>query len=233
VDESDLDVVAYEPSPIGMICLRRRGVPSRPGALVTEITLDHQFLMSSESTASERALATRALAWHGGAALRVLVGGLGLGYTAREALAFARVAAVEVIELLPPVVDWLDRGLIPLAAELHADPRFSVRLGDVYAELAASPRRRHDLILIDVDHSPEERLGPSNAAFYTAEGLARAKQHLAPDGVLAVWSYAASSPFADALRAAFPEVRVESVHVENPVIEATETNWLFLARNAG
>ena len=247
--DDEFDVLAAEETAIGMICLRQRGIPSEPGAVVTEITLDHQFLMSSENTASERALAARAIELHGGDALRVLVGGLGLGYTAHEALRSERVAHVEVVELLAPVIEWTRKGLVPLAGELTGDPRFSVRQGDVYAELAAPPasvsavasRGRagreapkapssFDVILIDVDHSPDERLGPSNAGFYTVEGLRLAKRHLAPDGVLAVWSYAESSPFADALHTAFGEVHVESLRFENRVIEAEETNWLFLAR---
>lgn len=230
MSDTEFDVLAAEESPIGMICLRQRGIPSEPGAVVTEITLDHQFLMSSENTASERALSERALALHGGANLSVLVGGLGLGYTAREALRSPRVAKVEVVELLAPVIAWMEQGLVPLSDELHADARFVVRRGDVYAELAAAPARRHDLILIDVDHSPDERLGPSNADFYTPDGLARAKRHLASEGVLAVWSYAESSPFADALREVFREVYVESLRFDNRVIEDEETNWLFLAR---
>ncbi len=229
--DDTIDVIAYEPSPIGMICLRRRAIPSEPGAFATEITVDHQFLMSSANTDSERALASRALALHGRSGLRVLVGGLGLGYTAREALASERVAAVEVVELLAPVGDWLARGLMPLSGELRGDARFSVRIGDVYAELAAPPDTLRDLVLIDVDHSPEERLGPSNAAFYTVGGLTLAKRHLAPGGVLAVWSYAASSPFESALRAVFREVVVEKVRFANRVVGDEETNWLFLARD--
>ena len=227
----DFEVLAAEETSIGLICLRRRGIPSEPGALVTEITLDHQFLMSSENTESERALAARAIELHGASGLGVLIGGLGLGYTAHAALGSERVARVEVVELLPPVIDWLERGLVPLADPLSADPRFSVREGDVYAELARPPAQLRDLILIDVDHSPDERLGPSNAGFYTAEGLALAKRHLAPRGVLAVWSYAESSPFADALRKVFREVHVESLRFDNRVVEAEETNWLFLARD--
>jgi spermidine synthase len=242
----DLEVLAAEETEIGTIWLGRRTLLSAPETAVFEISLDHQFLMSSATTASERALADRAIEMHGGRDLCVLVGGLGLGYTAHAALASERVAKVEVVELLAPVIAWMERDLVPLASALHADARFSVRRGNVYAELAAPPasavasRRRAgseapkapsrwDLVLIDVDHAPEERLGPSNAAFYTAEGLARAKRHLAPGGVLAVWSYAESSPFADALREAFREVRVEPVAFENHVLEASETNWLFLA----
>jgi len=228
--DAEFEILAAEESPIGMVCLRRRGIPSEPGAVVTEITLDHQFLMSSENTLSERVLATRAIELHGGRDLGVLVGGLGLGYTAHAALAARDVARVEVVELLAPVIAWLAKGLVPLAPALRDDPRFSVRQGDVYAELADEPTRCHDVVLIDVDHAPDERLGPSNAGFYTPAGLARAKRHLAPGGVLAVWSYAASSPFAAALRAVFDEVHVESLDFDNRVVEARETNWLFLAR---
>ena len=227
----EFEVLDAVETPIGMICLRQRGIPSEPGTVVTEITLDHQFLMSSENTLSERVLATRAIEWHGGREVAVLIGGLGLGYTAHAALAAASVARVEVVELLEPVIAWLAKGLVPLAPVLRADPRFAVRQGDVYAELAGEPIQRHDVILIDVDHSPDENLGPSNADFYTPAGLARVARHLAPGGVLAVWSYAASSPFADALRAVFGDVRVESLDFENRVVEARETNWLFLARS--
>ena len=230
----DLTVLDCVTTPIGLICLRQRPVPGVPpgdcGSVVTEITLDNQFLMSSENTASERALSSLALEMHEGTGLRVLVGGLGLGYTAHEALRSERVARVEVVELLAPVIDWVARGLVPLSGELNGDARLTVTEGDVYLRLAQPPRSVHDLILIDVDHSPDERLGPSNAAFYTAVGLALAKRCLAPRGVLAVWSYAESSPFADALREVFREVRVETSSFENRIVSGEETNWLFLAR---
>ncbi len=229
---SDLEILAYEPSPIGMICLRQRGIESEPGVVVTEITLDHQFLMSSRNTDSERALSRVGLEMHEGRGLRVLVGGLGLGYTAREVLRSDRVAHVEVVELLRPVIDWLDRGLIPLAAELRADARFAVSEGDVYRRLASPPEADHDLILVDVDHSPDEPLGAGSAAFYTDAGLALARRHLAADGVLGVWSYAESPAFAAALRRVFREVRVEALRFDNPVAQAAETNWLFFARGA-
>jgi len=230
MDASDLEILAYEPSALGMICLRQRGIASEPGAVVTEITLDHQFLMSSRNTDSERALARVALEMHEGTRLRVLVGGLGLGYTAREVLACSRVARVEVVELLPPVIDWLERGLLPLGEELRGDERFAVREGDVYRRLAGPPERAFDLILVDVDHSPDEPLGPGSAAFYGEAGLGLARRHLAADGVLGVWSYAASPRFEAALRRVFREVRALPLRFENPVVEATETNWLFFAR---
>lgn len=230
-----LEILAYEPTPLGLLCLRRRELPGAPGTSVTEITLDHEFLMSSHLTASEEALARLAVELHPGPSLDVLVGGLGLGYTAHAALASARVARVEVVELLPQVIDWLARGLVPLADALRADPRLVLAQGDVYARLLAPPERTHDLILIDVDHSPDEPLsrgGPAPAAgFHGDAGLARAKRHLAPGGVLAVWSSVEHSPFVDALRRAFASVRAEPVTVENDLIDEVQTDWLFFARD--
>ena len=230
VHPMDIEVVACEPSPIGLICLRRRRARSRPDVIATEITLDHQFLMSSVATDSERALATRALELHGGEGLDVLVGGLGLGYTARAALASERVARVEVVELLPQVISWLERDLIPIARELKADGRLVVTQGDVYRRLASEPAARVDAILVDVDTSPERRLGDASELFYTDEGLARCRRHLAPGGVLAVWSYADSPELEDGLLRVFDDVRVEPITFDNAVTDEEETNWLFFAR---
>ena len=235
---SNLEILAYDPSPLGLLCLRRRELLSQPGTIVTEVTLDHEFLMSSLYTDSERALARTALEMHSGDELRVLVGGLGLGYTAREALLSQRVARVEVVELLPQLIDWLARGLVPLSSELqHAmggeigkGRRLVVTQGDVYRRLAGEPDELLDVILIDVDHSPDERLAEGSARFYTTPGLLAARRHLAADGVLAVWSYAESSPFADALREVFEQVRVEPITYDNRLIDQQQTDWLFFAR---
>jgi spermidine synthase len=229
---ANLEVLAYSDSLIGEICLRRRESLASPGTMVTEITVDHMLLMSSYHTDSERALSSRALERHGeNEGLSVLVGGLGLGYTAQEVLKSPAVTRVEVVEFLPQVIGWMKNGLVPLSDELNSEPRFSVVEGDVYSILAAPPEQRYDLILIDVDHSPDERLGDAKGVFYTEEGLKRAKRHLAPGGVLGVWSYAESSPFADALRGVFREVRVEGVSFVNRLLDEEETNWLFFARD--
>ena len=230
MSKSNLEILAYESTPLGLLCLRRRELLARPGTIVTEVTLNHEFLMSSLHTDSERALARTALQTHAGNDLRVLVGGLGLGYTAREALLSDRVAKVEVVELLPQVIDWLKCGLVPLAPELNDEPRLAVTQGDVYRRLAAPPEELFDLILIDVDHSPEERLSEGSLSFYTAAGLQLARQHLTSGGILAVWSYAEDSPFTDALRAVFAQVRVERVTFDNQLIGELHTDWLFFAQ---
>lgn len=225
------EILAYDDTPLGPLCLRRRELLGRPGTVVTEVTLNHEFLMSSYITDSERALSRVAVSLRGGDRLDVLVGGLGLGYTAFEALAEDRVGRVEVVELLPQVIGWLKHDLIPLAAQLKADSRLRVTEADVYALLARPPQRTHDLVLIDVDHSPDDRLGGDSAAFYTRAGLLRAKQHLSPGGILGVWSYAEHSDFARALHAVFREVHVEPVTVLNDLVDEMQTDWLFFARD--
>jgi spermidine synthase len=224
-DAAAFEVLAAEETELGLIWLRERG-----GAV--EISLDHEFLMSSATTDSERALSSCALAWHGGDALHALVGGLGLGATAHELLRSPRVASVRVVELLEPVLRWHAEGLVPLAAQLRSDARFAAERGDVYARLLAEPSstERFDLVLIDVDHSPDERLGPSSASFYAAASLARARRHLAPGGVLGVWSYAPAPRFEAELARVFGVVRAESVAFRNALDGVHEENWVVLAR---
>ncbi len=227
---SNLEILAYEDTPLGPLCLRRRELLSDPGTVVTEVTLNHQFLMSSLHNDSERALARVALEMHDGRDLNVLVGGLGLGYTVQAALASERVTRVEAVELLPQVIDWLEQGLIPIASELKADHRFEPVAGDVYGRLIGPPTTRYDLILIDVDHAPDDRLDQASGFFYTEEGLRRARRHLNPGGVLGVWSYAENTPFSRALRTVFDVVRVEPVTFYVAMVEEERTDWLFFGR---
>lgn len=224
---SNLQILAYEDTPLGPLCLRRRELLSKPGTVVTEVTLNHEFLMSSYNTDSERAISQRSVEIHGGDDLKTLVGGLGLGYTARELLRDERVASVEVVEYLPSVIGWLREGLVPLSSELNAAARLQITEGDVYQRLWDEPREQFDLIVIDVDHSPGDQLGDVQHPFYTPEGLRRAKVHLRDKGVLAVWSYAESSSFSDALRSTFERVFVEPIQTVNTLVGHEQTDWLF------
>lgn len=223
----EFEVLEHAESPIGVLILRRRNPPEDH---VVELTLEHQFLMSSAVTFSERALATRAIEMHGGTDLDVLIGGLGLGYTGKAALDSDRVARVEVVELVRGIIEWVERGIVPLGKELMSEPRFHVTHDDVYDRLQRTPESRHDLILIDVDHSPDERLHESSASFYGHERLSLAKQHLKPNGVFGVWSTSPSPWFEAELRETFDEVRAESIDFYNETCRKAETNWLFLAR---
>lgn len=225
----NLEILAYEDTPLGLLCLRRRELLSAPGTIVTEVTLNHEFLMSSYNTDSERAISNRAVEIHSGSGLKALVGGFGLGYTAWELLKHSNVATVEVVEYLPQVLNWLREGLIPLSVELNAAENLLLTPGDVYARLLTDPVEKFDLVVIDVDHSPADQLGEVENEFYTAEGLLRARQHLNPGGVLAIWSYAESSDFSEAMRSVFETVHVEPIRTFNSLVDHDQTDWLFFA----
>jgi spermidine synthase len=226
---SNLEILAYEDTPLGPLCLRRRELLSQPGTVVTEVTLNHEFLMSSYNTDSERAISNRSVEIHGGNDLTALVGGLGLGYSARELLNHDNVASVDVVEFLPEVIGWLRDGLVPLSTELNACEHLKIASGDVYQRLLAEPAEQFDLIVIDVDHSPSDQLGEDDHAFYTAEGLSKAKAHLCENGVLAVWSYAEDSDFCEAMRSTFRTVHVEPIITVNTLVDHEQTDWLFFA----
>jgi len=200
--------------------------------MVTEVTLNHEFLMSSLYTDSERSLARLAIEAHPGNDLRVLIGGLGLGYTAHESLQSNRVSRVDVVELLAPVIDWLESDLMPLSPALQNEPRLFVRQGDIFHRLASPPVDLFDVILIDVDHSPEERLAGDQGDFYSTKGLRAARKHLSSHGVLGVWSFAESPPFLSALQEVFEIVEVRPITYDNRMVDEQPTDWLFFARDA-
>lgn len=167
---------------------------------------------------------------HAGIDLKVLVGGLGLGHAAREALRSVCVTEVEVLELLPQVIGWLKIDLLPLSCELRDEQRLVITPGDVFRRNQVPADDLFDLILIDVDHSPEGSSGKQSISFYTKPGLQAARRHLAADGILSVWSYVESTPFADALQVVFEQVRVAPVSHHNRRIDRHCTDWLFFAR---
>lgn len=184
--------LAREPTPIGEISLRRRLEPSLQ-VDVFEVKLGEDFLMSSLFTTGETELARLGLSATVGDELHVVVGGLGLGYTARAALEDPRVRSVRVIDALGAVIDWHRRGLVPLGEELTADPRCELVQGDFF-ELVVDgfggpgTSNGQDAVLLDIDHSPRHLLHPRHAGFYEPAGLRRLVQQLRPGGVFALWS---------------------------------------------
>src|SRR5699024_166210 len=121
---------------------------------IYEVRLGEEYLMSSLFTVAERALATLALAELDREELHVLVGGLGLGYTAHTALADPRVSQLTVIDAAEPVLDWHRRRLLREVAGLATDPRCRLVLGDFFAMITEEPDTTYDAILLDVDHTP-------------------------------------------------------------------------------
>jgi spermidine synthase len=202
----DIEYLGATERSIGTLYLCRWPSQGAVGGLVYEVYIDGALLMSSVSPLSERLLATRALEAHSGGdrPLRVLVGGLGLGYTAEAALESKAVADVRVIDRIDVVIDWMREGLLPLSEQLNADKRLSLMTGDVYDDLLGPATESWDLILVDVDHAPQMPLDPASLPFYTEEGQAAVRRHLAPGGILAVWSAHDDEPFAAALARAYP-----------------------------
>lgn len=228
----------YAPTPIGAISLRRRRILALETD-VFEILLGDEHLMSSLFTASEVALADEGLAALTGAGLDVLVGGLGLGYTAQAALAHETVADLTVVDLLEPVIRWHREGLVPMKTELADDPRCRLVQGDFFA-LAASetgfdaarPGRQYDAILIDIDHTPERLLHGGSKGFYTADGLRDLQRFLKPGGVVGLWSdEPPDEAITSLLGAAFAEAWAEPVVFANPLQDGREvTQAVYLGR---
>ena len=185
----------YQKTPLGAISLRRRADLMQQGGVIYEIKLNDEFLMSSLFTTSEIQLAKLGLAAAPGDVLDVVVGGLGLGYTAAAVLDNPAVRSLRVIEVMAPVIEWHQRGLVPLGKKLSSDPRCTLVRADFFA-LAASeggfdldePDRLVHAVLLDIDHSPSQWLAPGNSAFYSVEGLRRLSDKIRSGGVFALWS---------------------------------------------
>ncbi len=197
---------------IGLLYLSRYRDPLQPDGWVYTVHIDGELLMSSESPLSERELATRAIAAHAGPRLKILVGGLGLGYTAQAALESDRSALVRVVDQMDFVINWLRDGLLPLSEQLNSDRRLELVQSDIYADLTGPAHETWDLILVDVDHSPDAPLDLSSLGFYSARGQAKVREHLAPGGVLAVWSATNNDRFAAVMEQSYAEAWRE--HVE-------------------
>jgi len=234
IDFEELDFLR---TPLGELSLRRRTQLSL-GVEVYEVKLGDAFLMSSLFTEGEIALAEFGLAGLGPAPLDVVVGGLGLGYTARAVLDHPAVRSALVIEALPAVIDWHRRGLVPLGASLSADPRCEFRNGDFFALAASpdidsrSPGRRFHAILLDIDHSPRHVLHSSHAGLYEREGLRRLAAHLHPDGVFALWSNdPPDEDFLAALGSAFAACDAHVVKFRNPLQDREAANTVYVAKS--
>lgn len=217
-------------TPWGEISLRRRRdrITRRT---VYEVKLDDDYLMSSQFTATEQALASLGLAALEGERLEVMVGGLGLGYTAAEALLDPRVARVSVIEALAPVIDWHQRDLLPATAGLAADPRLDLHQHDFFALVRdgawSTPL---DALLVDIDHSPAHLLREDHGDFYTEDGLRAAARMLRPHGVLGLWSDdPPDHAFTAHLGAVFETVEAHTVAFANPITDGTSACSVYVA----
>ncbi|TWD73379.1 hypothetical protein FB561_7268 [Kribbella amoyensis] len=209
--------VARAVSDRGELVLRRR---ADDGAL--ELRVNGVFVMDDRETSSEELLAQAALS---GTPERVLVGGLGLGYTVRTLLADARVRTVVVAEIEPALVQWMRDGVLP---SVLTDERVVVAVGDVRAVVAEQPDASLDGILLDVDNGPDFLVYDSNSAVYESEFLALCKQKLRAGGVLTVWSSSSSAGLDAALARVFGRSEVSPVPVR--LQERDETYFVYQGR---
>lgn len=217
-------------TPWGVISLRRRWdrVTERD---VHEVKLGDDFLMSSQFTTGERELARIGLAAVTGTSLTVLVGGLGLGYTAVAALEDERVAELTVVEALPMVISWHERDLMPETQGLAADRRVRLVLDDFFDVVrAVRADRTYDAVLLDIDHAPDSLLRQDHGDLYTVEGFARVAAMIADGGAFALWSDEVPEPeVVRRMAESFEHADAHVVPFPNPLTGGESANTVYLA----
>lgn len=235
----------FRETELGDLSLRRRTILSLGNREVYEVILGDGFLMSSLFTVVEQELSNlglaAALASTGEGELDVVVGGLGLGYTAREALRHDSVRSLLVVDFMKAVIEWHEKELVPLGAGLNADERCRYVHGDFF-RLALpgagepgfdpeEPGRKFHAVLLDIDHSPAKLLHERHGEFYSADGLRRLTDQLHPGGVFALWS---DDPPEESFMASLEEVFVtcEShvVGFYNPLQDRESRSTVYVAR---
>lgn len=227
-------------TPLGNISLRRRAEPRLGGQILYEVKLGDDFLMSSLFTQGESELARLGLAALEGNELDIVVGGLGLGYTAVATLDDPRVQSLQVIELMEPVIEWHRRGLVPMGEVLVSDSRCNIIHDDFFA-LASSEFGFGGIaatalihgIFLDIDHSPSNWLNSDNAIFYTQTKLAQLADKLRPAGVFGLWSNdPPDDQFVDLLDSVFESAQAHVISFPNPYSGAQSSNTVYLAKKS-
>ncbi len=239
VEFEELD---FQETPLGDISLRRRSELRLAGKIVYEVKLGDEFLMSSLFTDAEIQLAKLGLAALEGSNLDIVVGGLGLGYTAAAALEDPSVGSLTVVEVMEAVIDWHRRGLVPLGKELVSDPRCTLVHADFFALAAlpdggfnaAAPARLVHAVLLDIDHSPSHWLNPGNSAFYTAPALENLADKLHPGGIFGLWSNdPPDAEFTRLLDRVFQSSESHIVSFPNPYTGGESSSTIYVARKSG
>ncbi|WP_148614264.1 hypothetical protein [Nocardioides rubriscoriae] len=210
----------------GELVLReRRPGPDDTTAGGLELRANGVFVMDTVEVASERALATAALA-QVASPRAVVVGGLGLGFTMREVLADPRVEVCAVVEIEQALVDWMRDGTVAHGPSLLADDRVRLVVADVAVAVAEARPASYDLVLLDVDNGPGYLVHDANAALYARPFLEAVHATLRPGGALAVWSAAEAPDLADAMGPVFTTTRAVPLDVR--LQERDEQYWLYV-----
>jgi spermidine synthase len=228
--------LAYHRTALGELTLRRRTEPLLQNEEVYEVKLGEEFLMSSLFTEGEKQLSRLGLSDLTGE-LDVVVGGLGLGYTAAAALENKNVRSLLVIDLFQEVIDWHRSKIVPLGGILAGDHRCAMRQGDFF-ELARTGfdvddrKRKFDAVLLDIDHSPKHFLDQKNQSFYGAEGLRALRRQLKPNGAFALWSDdPPDENFTAHLQSVFGIATAHTIEFANPYTNSVSLNSVYAARS--
>jgi spermidine synthase len=215
--------IARAESDRGEIVLRERRDENTPTIL--ELRINGVFVMDTLETTSERALARAVLDLVERPA-RVLVGGLGLGFTMREVLADSRVEECTVVEIEQVVVDWMRDGTIAHGPKFLADERVTVAVSDVAVALQEAGDEAYDLVLLDVDNGPDYLVHDANEALYREPFLEAA--HRATAEVLVIWSASEAPQLRAAMETVFGNVSATAYDVR--LGNRDEQYWLYSSR---
>ena len=229
----------FQHTSLGDLMLRRRRLLQLGGEEIYEIKLGEDFLMSSLFHEAESQLSKIGLGLLREDELDVVVGGLGLGYTAVSVLEDRCVKSLVVVEFLQGVIEWHQTGLVPLGEILTGDSRCHLVHADFFAmsrDVANSfdpehPDKKHDAILLDIDHTPKSVLNSTNARFYSDEGLGELAQHLKPGGVFALWADGSpSQSFVNHLGDVIGNATAHSIEFENPILNDFSEGTVYAAQ---
>ena len=228
----------FRETALGDLILRRRRMHQFGDKDIYEVKLGEDFLMSSLFNEAECQLAKLGLASLKNDKLDIVVGGLGLGYTAVSALEDSRVSSLIVVDYLEAVIEWHQKGLVPNGKKLLEDTRCQLVHADFFA-LSSDPKksfapkfpeRKYDAVLLDIDHTPTNVLHQTNTRFYTEEGLEELSMHLKPSGIFALWADGEpNKSFKIHLKKVFGHAESHLIEFENPITGGTSMNAVYVA----
>lgn len=191
-----------------------------------ELRANGVFVMDTENTHTEKALASLALGQVSNVN-DVLIGGLGLGFTTEQVLTDPRVRRVVTAEIEPALIGWMRDGTVPHGPGLLADPRLEVREADIQDAIEAE--QHYDLILLDVDNGPGYLVHAHNSEVYAVPFLTRLKKTLNPGGVLVIWSASQEPALQEQLEVVFGNATEHAYDVQ--LGNRPENYFLYLSKS--
>jgi len=228
----------FQATPLGDISLRKRSEPRLDDLLIYEVKLGEEFLMSSLFVEAEEQLSKlglQQLKRNGHAdQLDIVVGGLGLGYTALKALHDKSVSRLRTIDVMEPVIAWHRNGILPIGDVLASDSRSELVHADFFAAAADHNKgffddKPVDAVLLDIDHSPSHWLNKANNRFYTESSLTKLASKIKPRGVFALWSNELpDNDFISLLNRVFQDTQAHIVNFPNPYSGGESSNSVYV-----